>query len=282
MPAPADRAGERGRVLAVIAAQVRFRFGVTLEQFADRTIALAGAAPRSPEEFIPRLHLDDLYLAAACAAGDDGAWKECQRAHFAFIRDFAQRFLPDAAARDLADQVIADLWQRGKIARYEGRSTLRTWLGTVVAHAAINAGRTRRTFVPIDADAGEGQAARLRGTVVADPARLESERALAAIVAASVAALPAEDKLLLQLYYEQELTLEAMQVALRTSKATLSRRLTAIRGRLRAAVDERARRDVGTSAAALREDASLEHLELDLSELFRAGNDMESDSRRAV
>jgi hypothetical protein len=41
--------------------------------------------------------------------------------------------------------VIADLWQRGKIARYEGRSTLRTWLGTVVANAAVNASRSRRT-----------------------------------------------------------------------------------------------------------------------------------------
>lgn len=282
MRAPAGRPGERDRVLAVIAAQVRLRFGVTADQLADRTIALAGAAHRPAEEFTPRLHLDDLYLATACADGDDRAWAECQRAHFAFIRDFARRFLPDAAARDLADQVIADLWQRRKIGRYEGRSTLRTWLGTVVANAAINAGRSLRTFVPIDADADDSRASTSRGTVAPDPARLESARALASIVAEAVAALPAEEKLLVQLYYEQGLTLDAMEVALRTSKATLSRRLTAIRVRLRAAVDERARRIVGSSAAALREGVSLEHLELDLSELFRAGTGMKDDSRRAV
>ena len=188
-------------MLSIIAAQVRLRFGVTGEQLADRTIGLARAAHRSAEEFIPRLHLDDLYLAAACAEGDDRAWAECERAHFAFIRDFARRFLPDAAARDLADQVIADLWQRRKIGRYEGRSTLRTWLGTVVANAAINAGRTRRTFVPIEADADDSRTSTSRGSVVADPAQLESERALASIVAESVAALPAEEKLLVQLYY---------------------------------------------------------------------------------
>ena len=208
--------------------------------------------------------------APAPGGGDDRAWSECQRAHFAFIRDFARRFLHDAAARDLADQVIADLWQRRKIDRYEGRSALRTWLGTVVANAAINAGRSTRTFVPVEPDADDSRAFTSRGAVVADPARLESERALASIVAESVAALPADEKLLVQLYYEQGLTLDAMEVALRTSKATLSRRLTGIRARLRAAIDEMARRVLGTSADALREGVSLDHLELDLSELFRA------------
>jgi RNA polymerase sigma factor (sigma-70 family) len=272
----------RARVLAVIAAQVRIRFSLTADQLADRAIALAGTAHRPAEEFVAHLRLDDLYLATACAAGDDRAWGECQRAHFAFIRDFARRFLPDAAARDLADQVIVDLWQRQKIARYSGRSTLRTWLGTVVANAAINAGRSTRAFVSIDAGADDSRVVPPRAAVVADPARLESERALASIVAECVAALPADEKLLVQLYYEQSLTLDAMEVALGTSKATLSRRLTGIRARLRAAVDATARRVLGTSADALREGVSLEHLELDLSELFRAGHGMKKHSRGAV
>lgn len=260
----------RAGVLAVIAAQVRIRFSLTADQLADRTIALARAAGRPPDEFVTRLVLDDLYLAMACAAGEDRAWAECQHAHFAFIRDFARRFLHDAAARDLADQVIADLWQRRKIDRYEGRSALRTWLGTVVANAAINAGRTTRKLVPIEPDAADTEPFPARRTSAADPARLESERALASIVAASVSALPADERLLIQLYYEQGLTLDAMEIALRISRATLSRRLSAIRGRLRTAVDETARRLTGTSADTLREGVSLDRLELDLSEIFRS------------
>jgi hypothetical protein len=64
-----------------MAAEVQLRFGVTGEQLADRMIALAGAAYRAVEELTPRLHLDDLYLATACAQGDDRAWAECQRTH---------------------------------------------------------------------------------------------------------------------------------------------------------------------------------------------------------
>ena len=44
-----------------------------------------------------------------------------------------------------AAELIADLWQHRKIERYEGRSSLRTWLATVVAHAAVNAGKAART-----------------------------------------------------------------------------------------------------------------------------------------
>lgn len=95
------------------------------------------------EPRLSRLSLDDLYLATACARGDDKAWKECAERYFGFIRDFARRYLPKVEAAELADQVIVDLWERGKMGRYEGRSSLKTWLGAVVAHAALNVVRPR-------------------------------------------------------------------------------------------------------------------------------------------
>lgn len=263
-------AGGQDRVRAEIAGSVRVRFALSAEQLAERVIALARAAGVPPVDFARRLLLDDLYLATACAEGDERAWAECEAVHFAFIREFAQRFLSDVAARDLADQVIADLWQRRKIARYEGRSTLRTWLGALVAHAAINAGRSTRTFLPLDSPASADAASVAGRGEAVDPARLESARALRTIVTQSVDALPANDKLLLQLYYEQGLTLDVMELATRLSRATLSRRLSAIRARLRADIDDRARREVGSTAEALRRDAEPEALELDLSQVLRA------------
>jgi len=266
--APAAASDSRDRALtAVVLARVNVRFAVDVRTFCDRVVQLAGRSETDPAEHATRLSLDDLYLATACDQGDEAAWAECAKTHFAFIRDFARKFLADAAARDLADQVIADLWQRGKIGRYEGRSTLRTWIGTVVANAAINASRSPRTVglrgnPPPDALTAQHQAV---------PVRLEdaaAERDLAALVAQSVGALAPEDKLLIQLYYEQGLTLDEMEGPLRMSKATLSRRLRRVREQLRESIDRLARGSFGVSADALRDRLELDRLELDLAALL--------------
>jgi DNA-directed RNA polymerase specialized sigma24 family protein len=135
----------------------------------------------------------DLALARACARRGS-AWEEFERRHFAFIRAFASRLLPGAAGADLADQVIADLWQRGKIARFEGRSNLKTWLGAVVAHAASNVAQARRRMVPLH---GAGQEERIASGRRPEPAhgdRLGRER-LAALLAEATARLDAPDRL---------------------------------------------------------------------------------------
>ena len=204
----------------------------------------------------------DLALARACAGGDETAWEEFGRSYFGFIRAFAARVLSGAAAADLADQVIADLWQRGKIARFEGRSTLKTWLAAVVAHAATNAAARERRLVPLEeretdriADAGA------RGD------RLGRER-LVALLADATARLPAPDRLLLLLYYDQGLTLEEMGPLLRRSKAALSRRLRRVVRALRDILEARAKERFGVSARELAPD--LESLEIDLASLLAA------------
>jgi RNA polymerase sigma-70 factor (ECF subfamily) len=208
------------------------------------------------------LSLDDLYLATACSQGDERAWEELTGRHGGFMRAFALRFLREPDASDLADQVIADLWQRRKIARYQGRSTLRTWLGAVVAHAALNAGKSSRRTESLEDEtcAGEPPAAS------AEPGTNQAETLLARLVAEAIEGLPAGEKLLLRLYYEQGLTLDQMAVALRASKAALSRRLARIRAGLRQAVESLARR-AGASADALRAGIDLGRLEWDLSAL---------------
>src|SRR5205823_14313199 len=133
-------------------------------------------------------------------------------------------------------QVLGATGTRSTTGRYDGRSPLGTWLGTLVAHAAISAGRSRRSSVPLESPAGEDVAAAAHPAAIVDPAGVESARVLAAIVERCLEALPAEEKLLLQLYYEQDLTLDAMEPVTRLSRATLSRRLAGIRARLRIAV----------------------------------------------
>jgi RNA polymerase sigma factor (sigma-70 family) len=214
--------------------------------------------------------LEDLYLATACAAGDDDAWAECERLHFGFIRSFARRFLPDAAARDLADQVIADLWQRGKIGSYAGRSALRTWIGTVVTHTAINARKVAHPIIALDPAEFHRNTLRqeAHSSASPDPEDTDATRILSDLVSRAVAALPAEEKLLLQLHYEEGLTLEQMEVAVHASKATLSRRLKRTREGLKRALDELATGTYGASAETIRHRLSLDRVELDLSRLL--------------
>lgn len=209
----------------------------------------------------------DLALASACASGDEAAWEEFGRAYFGFIRAFAARLLPDATAADLADQVIADLWQRGKIARFEGRSSLKTWLAAVVAHAAANARERDRRLVPLDSGNRHGAAP----AVEPPDTGLSGRRRLAEFLTEAMARLPSRDRLLLLFYYEQELTLEQIGPLMRRSKAALSRRLKRIVTAVREELDKRAGEHFGASARDLAGD--LESVELDLGALLTTQQD---------
>lgn len=279
--------GDRQTVIEAIRASVHLRFGVDCGAFADRVLDLVRDAnhegDRSARVAVARLCLDDLYLATACARGDDRAWEECAARFFGFMRDFARRSLHEPAARDLADQVIADLWQRQKIGSYQGRSTLRTWLGTVIAHAAINVVKSARPSVSLDETNARGRV-REPATSVAGDAGTEQKTAelLAGLITAALSELSSEEKLLILLYYEQGLTLDQMGPILHRSKAALSRRLAAIRRTLHARIEARARERFGTSAAALRAGLDLGRIELDIGSVVGARTLVESKRGNVV
>lgn len=272
VPRPDEPAAPRARVLVLIAARVRTRFALDAPAFADRLLDWARRAQTggTQHDAIERLALDDLYLATACARGEEAAWNECLERHGSFVHGFARRFLREPAAGDVADQVIADLWERRKLERYEGRSTLRTWLGAIVAHAALNALKAGRRTSSLDGEerqvAGDPRAVSGVPRPTADGGLL-----LSGLVREALESLPDEDKLLVLLYYEQGLTLDEMAVALHASKATLSRKLKATRETLRRSIDALARQRVGSSAESVREGLDLGRLELDLSVILRAG-----------
>lgn len=201
----------------------------------------------------------DLELARACARGEEGSWEEFERRYFGVIRAFAARALPGAAGADLAGEVIADLWQRGKIGRFEGRSSLKTWLAAVVGHAAANASKRERRWTPLEE----------REPPVAPRREAESETGrtrLGALLAEAAARLPPVDRLLVLLYYDRGLTLEEAGLILRRSKAVLSRRLTRVTGQLRNELEARSRERFGISARDLA--GPLEAPEIDLASLF--------------
>ncbi|HTO87967.1 MAG TPA: sigma-70 family RNA polymerase sigma factor [Thermoanaerobaculia bacterium] len=254
---------------AEIERRVRRRFDVDPAGLESR-VREAVASGTRPD----RLALDDLYLAAACAAGEEAAWEELSRRHFPFIRDFAMRCTRrDPPASDVAERVIADLWQRAKIRQFGGRSSLRTWLGTLVAHAASNALAAMRRDRPLE-DAGEPSRA--------PDGEDRDLSALARATAAALQALDADARLLLLLYYEQSLTLEQISPMLGVSKATLSRRLAEVRSRLRQEIATREKEETGADASTTGGPVDFGRVDFDLSALLAAPPDTKKRGRGRV
>lgn len=213
---------------------------------------------------------EDLALAHACARGEEAAWEDFQRRHFAFIRDFAGKVMPGAAGEDIAGDVIADLWKRGKLARYEGRSTLRTWLGAVVLHAALNAKQSARPSADLEA------ASRMAGHADSTAPRAERSR-LTRMLQDALGRLSPEERLLLRLHYEQALSLEQMRPAFARSKAALSRRLERARASVRRTMESLAQERFGVPLAELRQGVDFASWEFDLDSLL--GNPERSPGR---
>jgi RNA polymerase sigma factor (sigma-70 family) len=258
----------RDSLLALASSAVRYRFSITPHDFVNYVAARARGVtdPARLPEHVCRLSLDDLYLACACTQKDEAAWRECEARFFSYVRGFARRFLDAAAAADVADQVIADLWGRQLLASYDGRSALKTWLGAVVSNAAVNAGKVRRRTVSLEPAAVRRQwLARWREQPAASPEVLDAERAFAGLVRRSFERLNRDQKLLLLMYYEQGLTLAEMERVLGASKATLSRRLDSVRREVSLSVDALALQELRLAPHALRERIDLSRVEIDLA-----------------
>ncbi len=211
-------------------------------------------------KFINELQADDLCLIVACERGDEKAWSELVERFTPAVRSAARSASSNEdAAEDLAQSIWAELYglrarndgkPAGKLAYYSGRGSLAGWLRAVVAQLAVDTFRKQSKLVQTDEDAdidrlahevrvGEGQPALARIQNPEDSlsnrfARTEMQQALSR----SVQELNAEDRLLVKLYYFDNLRLREAGAVLGVHEATASRRLTRIQTDLRKRVSE--------------------------------------------
>jgi RNA polymerase sigma-70 factor, ECF subfamily len=94
-------------------------------------------------DFIMALHATDLYLALACAQKADKAWDRFNSLYRKYINDLANFAAMNNSASELAGSVLADLFLpdhsgQSRIASYQGRSSLATWLRAIICHRAVN------------------------------------------------------------------------------------------------------------------------------------------------
>jgi RNA polymerase sigma-70 factor, ECF subfamily len=133
-----------------------------LERSAEK--AFSGRSPTESEldRYYDALHLDDLALACACAMGREEAWDY-------FVREFrpamyrsADAIDPGGAAREIAQALYAELFGlkekdgiRQSVFRYfHGRSSLATWLRSLIAQRYIDRHRETKRLDPLPEESG--------------------------------------------------------------------------------------------------------------------------------
>ena len=93
---------------------------------------------------INSLHGNDLYLTFACAKHNPQAWDRFTHKYQRYICNLATFVSPvNSMASELAENIFADLFfpdrsGSSRIASYDGRSSLATWLRVIICHRAIN------------------------------------------------------------------------------------------------------------------------------------------------
>jgi RNA polymerase sigma-70 factor, ECF subfamily len=115
---------------------------------------------------------DDRALLKLARDGDEGAFGQLVDAHRAQLRAHSYRMLGSVQdAEDALQEGFLRAW-RG-LAGFEGRSSVRSWLYSIVTNAALDITRHRsRRELPVDFGPAAGQADHL-GAAVTDPVWLE-------------------------------------------------------------------------------------------------------------
>jgi len=225
-----------------------------LERSAEK--AFAGRTPSGAEldRYYDTLHLNDLALACACAMGRDDAWDY-------FVREFrpgmyraADAIDATGGAREIAQSLYAELFGlkerdgiRQSVFRYfHGRSSLSTWLRSLVAQRFVDRHRETKRLEPLPDESSSAPLA-------ADhrPPHPERDRfvsTMRAVLAAAIAALAPRDRLRLACYYAQEMTLAQIGGLTGEHEATVSRQLAKTRKSVRADVERRLSHEHGFSA----------------------------------
>lgn len=217
---------------------------------------------RSIREFINEVRADEFCLIIACERGDEKAWEDLVAQFDPTVRSAARKIAANSEdADDLTSSIWAELYglrtdaegnRKSKLGYYSGRGSLGGWLRAVVSQLAIDQFRKQSKLVQVEEDrdleilvndALPEKAAEL------DPenqlAEASSTRDISAALSAAMAELPAEDRLILKLYYFDDLKLKEIAATFGYHEATASRRLARIQKEVRVSVEKHLKNEHG-------------------------------------
>jgi RNA polymerase sigma-70 factor len=214
-------------------------------------------------KFVDEIHADDLCLIVACERGDEKAWEELV-AHFdSTVKSAARKIAANAEdADDLASSIWAELYglrqdesgtRKTKLAYYSGRGSLGGWLRAIISQMAVDRFRKESRMVQIEetrefenlAEESSNHNSNNHSSEQShakDPEEIFAEKQTADDVAdalkAAIAGLEAEDRLILKMYYFDDLKLKDIASVFGYHEATASRRLVRVQSDIRKSVEK--------------------------------------------
>jgi len=243
--------------------------GVTAEELGPRVSAclekylFSGSdQPEHAEikQFVDEIRADDLCLILACERGDSSAWDDLVSSFDPTVKSAARKMTQSSEdAEDLAGSIWAELYglrqdadgkKKSKLAYYSGRGSLAGWLRAVVSQLAIDEFRKQSKFVQVEEDrefetlANEAAAGDNHHFVAhaenPEDAFTESQTSADVVQAlqAAIGGLEAEDRLIMKLYYFDDLKLKDIAATFGYHEATASRRLTRVQAEIRKGVEK--------------------------------------------
>ena len=231
----------------------RPQFDAALERSVAKRFADGAVSRERLEEYLETLHIDDLVLASACMEGAETAWEYFVRTYRGYLRSAAGSLMKGghtgADAQELADSLFAELFglvdgKRGQASLFRyfhGRSSLKTWLRTVLAQRHIDRLRQSRRWEPLERENGEEETpvARQHGsTPPPDPHRRHYLERFCSALGDCLDALDPEDRRRLELYYVRGKTLAEIGRLVGEHESSASRNLERTRLALRASVEQ--------------------------------------------
>ncbi|MGD9563171.1 MAG: RNA polymerase sigma factor [Pyrinomonadaceae bacterium] len=242
--------------------------GVRVQLALGKYLMRDGARPGHAEirQFIDEIRADDLCLVIACERGDERAWEDLVAGFDSTVKSAARKISSNNEdAEDLASSIWAELYglrqdadgnKKSKLAYYSGRGSLAGWLRAVVSQLAVDQFRKQSKFVQVEETrefenlANEAAESTSNNHHIVshadDPEELVSDKQSAADVStalkAAIEGLEAEDRLIMKLYYFDDLKLKDIAATFGYHEATASRKLVRVQSEIRKSV-ERALRD---------------------------------------
>lgn len=268
------------------------RWGLTQSQFAcglERSLRkrFPEGTPSQErlEEYLLTLHLEDLALTTACIEGAEAAWEYFVEEYRGYLRAAAGAITKasryGANPQELADSLFSDLFglmdgkrgERSLFRYFHGRSSLKTWLRTVLAQRHVDYIRSRRRMESLDAEDGEKPVLppeRVQHQPLRDPHRAHYLSCFSSALQHCLKLLHPGDRERLELYYVRQMKLAEIGRQLGEHESSVSRNLERIRQELRGLAEQHLRDAFSLSDAEIQQcfEYAAEDVPIDFRQLF--------------
>jgi len=253
------------------------RYGVKEREFAERVASIAARSGETDsgdaKNFLAGIRADELCLAIACEKGDSAAWEKFENEYRHSMQGAARSLTKDEAeGEDLVQFVYGELFglktegekRVSKLAHYSGRGSLGGWLRAVVYQCFIDRKRQTARFEQVE-EASEFERLANRaahngnGTLqvhLAAPDDVEDTKLRQATEEAmtkAFAEMDPRDRLMLNYYYFDDLTLREIGLLMNVHEATISRWLAKAQREIKRKTEEILQRSYGLRRAEVME-----------------------------